>query len=276
MDKIIVKDLEIYAFHGVNQQEKDLGQKFLVSLELYLDLKEAGESDNLNKTISYATVCSDISKEFEKNKYNLIEKVAEETASFILTKYALVQGVKVLIKKPWAPIGKSLQYAGVEIERFWHKAYIAIGSNLGDKELNLKSSIEKMQLHKAIKVINTSTFVETEPVGYLDQDKFLNGAVEIRTLLTPKQLIKYLLKIELELKRERIIKWGPRTIDLDVLLYDDLITSDEEIIIPHPRMQDRAFVLNPLCEIAPFVVHPLLKKRIVNLLEELLELELVN
>ena len=276
MDKIIVKDLEIYAFHGVNQQEKDLGQKFLVSLELYLDLKEAGESDNLNKTISYATVCSDISKEFEKNKYNLIEKVAEETASFILTKYDLVEGVKVLIKKPWAPIGKSLQYAGVEIERFWHKAYIAIGSNLGDKEENLKSSIEKMQLHKAIKVTKISTFIETEPVGYLDQDKFLNGAVEIRTLLTPKQLIKYLLKIELELKRERIIKWGPRTIDLDVLLYDDLITSDEEIIIPHPRMQDRAFVLNPLCEIAPFVVHPLLKKRIVNLLEELLELELVN
>ena len=276
MDKIIVKDLEIYAFHGVNQQEKDLGQKFLVSLELYLDLKEAGESDNLNKTISYATVCSDISKEFEKNKYNLIEKVAEETASFILTKYDLVEGVKVLIKKPWAPIGKSLQYAGVEIERFWHKAYLAIGSNLGDKEENLKNSIEKMQSNKAIKVVRVSTFIETEPVGYLNQDKFLNGALEIKTLLTPKQLIKYLLKIELELKRERIIKWGPRTIDLDVLLYDDIISCDEEIIIPHPRMQDRSFVLKPLCEIAPFVVHPLLKKRIVNLLEDLLALELVN
>ena len=269
MDKIIVKDLEVYAYHGVNQQEKDMGQKFLVSVELYLDLREAGESDDLNKTISYAAVCSDISEELKRSKYNLIEKVAEETASFMLIKYALVVGVKVLIKKPWAPIGKSLAYAGVEIERFWHKAYIAIGSNLGDKEENLKSSIEKIQEHTYIKVTKISTFIETEPVGYLDQDKFLNGAIEIKTLLTPKQLIKYLLSIELELKRERIIKCGPRTIDLDVLLYDDIITWDEEIIIPHPRMHQRVFVLKPLSEIAPFVVHPLLNKRIINLLEEL-------
>lgn len=269
MDKIIVKDLEVYAYHGVNQQEKDMGQKFLVSLELYLDLKEAGESDDLHKTISYAAVCSDISEEIKKSKYDLIEKVAEETASFILERYVLVKGVKVLIKKPWAPIGKSLDYAGVEIERFWHSAYIAIGSNLGDKEKNLNNSIEKIQLNKAIRVTKVSTFIQTDPVGYLDQDIFLNGAIEVKTLLTPKQLIKYLLNIELELKRERIIKWGPRTIDLDVLLYDDMITCDEEIIIPHPRMHERLFVLKPLSEIAPFVVHPLLNKRIINLLEEL-------
>ena len=269
MDKIIIKDLEVYAYHGVNQQEKDMGQKFLVSLELYLDLKEAGESDDLNKTISYAAVCSDISEELKRSKYDLIEKVAEETASFILMKYDLLEGVKVLIKKPWAPIGKSLDYAGVEIERFWHKAYIAIGSNLGNKEENLNNSIEEIESHKAIKVTNISNFIETEPVGYLEQDKFLNGAIEVKTLLTPKQLIRYLLHIELELKRERIVKWGPRTIDLDVLLYDDIITFDEEIIIPHPRMHERFFVLKPLSEIAPFVVHPLLKKRIINLLEEL-------
>jgi dihydroneopterin aldolase / 2-amino-4-hydroxy-6-hydroxymethyldihydropteridine diphosphokinase len=269
LDKIIVKDLEVYAYHGVNQQEKDMGQKFLVSLELYLDLKEAGESDDLNKTISYAAVCSDVSDELKKIKYNLIEKVAEETAFFILLKYALVKGVKILIKKPWAPIGKSLDYAGVEIERFWHKVYIAIGSNLGDKEDNLKKSIEKIKSNKAINVTNVSTFIETEPEGYVDQDTFLNGVIEVATLLTPKQLVKYLLNIELELKRERIIKWGPRTIDLDVLLYDNIITCDEEVIIPHPRMQDRFFVLKPLSEIAPFVVHPLLNKRIINLLEEL-------
>ncbi|MBC8062519.1 MAG: 2-amino-4-hydroxy-6-hydroxymethyldihydropteridine diphosphokinase [Clostridiaceae bacterium] len=269
MDKIIIKDLEVYAYHGVNQQEKDMGQKFLVSLELYLDLKEAGESDDLNKTISYAAVCSDISEELRKSKYDLIEKVAEETASFILLKYNSVKGVKILIKKPWAPIGKSLDYAGVEIERFWHTVFIAIGSNLGNKEENLRNSIKRIGEHKAIEVTRISTFVETEPVGYLDQDKFLNGVIQVKTLLTPKQLIKYLLNIELELKRERTIKWGPRTIDLDVLLYDDIITWDEEIIIPHPRMHERLFVLKPLSEIAPYAIHPLLNKRIISLLEEL-------
>ena len=269
MDKIIIKDLEVYAYHGVNQQEKDMGQKFLVSIELYLDLKKAGKSDDLTKTISYAEVCSDITEELKKNKYDLIEKVAEEVASFILLKYVLLKGVKVLIKKPWAPIGKSLDYAGVEIERSWHTVYIALGSNLGDKEDNLKSSVKMIQEHKAIKVTKTSTFIETEPVGYLEQDKFLNGVIEIKTLLDPKELIKFLLKIELDLKRERKIKWGPRTIDLDVLLYDDIITCDEEIIIPHPRLHERLFVLKPLSEIAPFVIHPLLHKRIINLLEEL-------
>jgi dihydroneopterin aldolase/2-amino-4-hydroxy-6-hydroxymethyldihydropteridine diphosphokinase len=174
----------------------------------------------------------------------------------------------VLIKKPWAPIGKPLDYAAVEIERKWHKAFIALGSNLGDKEKNLTDAIEIIN-SKDTKVLSKSKFYETKPVGYLDQDNFINAAIKVKTLLTPKQLIKKLLNIELELKRERVIRWGPRTIDLDVLLYDDLVTSMEEIIIPHPRMHERAFVLEPLADIAAYEIHPLLRKRIINLLDEL-------
>jgi len=117
--------------------------------------------------------------------------------------------------------------------------------------------------------MKTSEFYETKPIGYTDQDNFINCVFEIKTLLSPLELVRYLLSIEKELKRERVIKWGPRTLDLDVLLYDDLITCDEEIIIPHPRMQERLFVLKPLSEIAPYIVHPILNKRVMELEKEL-------
>lgn len=265
MDKIYIQDLEIYGFHGVNQQEKDMGQRFLISLELFFSLQAAGESDDLKETVSYAQVCVDIEEEFKKAKYDLIEKAAEELAKFVLINYNLVDRVKVKIKKPWAPIGKPLDHVAVEVDREWHTAYIAIGSNMGDKDKNLNSAIELINSSDLNKVTKVSNFYETKPVGYLDQDEFLNGALEIKTLLSPKKLMKFLLETEEDLKRERIIRWGPRTIDLDILLYDDLITSEEEVIIPHPRMHQRLFVLKPLSDIAPYIMHPILNKRVIEL-----------
>ena len=271
MDKIYIKDLEVYGFHGVNQQEKDMGQRFLISLELFLSLNEAGESDDLKKTVSYAQVCIDVEEQFKKEKYDLIERAAEKLAEFILLSYKLVDRVKVKIKKPWAPIGKPLDYAAIEIERGWHTAYIAMGSNMGDRDKNLNSAIELINNSYWTKVTRISNFYETKPVGYLDQDKFLNGALEVKTLLSPKKLMEFLLGKEQDLKRERIIKWGPRTIDLDILLYDNLITSEEEIIIPHPRMHERLFVLKPLSDIAPYIMHPVLNRRIIELVNMLSE-----
>jgi len=265
MDKIYIKDLEVYGFHGVNQQEKDMGQRFLISLELFLSLGEAGESDDLNETVSYAQVCVDVEEEFKKEKYDLIEKAAEKLAEFVLMNYKLVDRVKVKIKKPWAPIGKPLDYVAVEIDRGWHTAYIAIGSNMGDRDNNLNSAIELINISDFNKVTKISNFYDTKPVGYVEQDEFLNGALEIRTLLSPKKLMQFLLEKEQDLKRERIIRWGPRTIDLDILLYDNLITCEEEIIIPHPRMHERLFVLKPLSDIAPYVMHPILNKRVIEL-----------
>ncbi|MBC2582933.1 2-amino-4-hydroxy-6-hydroxymethyldihydropteridine diphosphokinase [Clostridium sp. DJ247] len=271
MDKIHVKDLEVYAFHGVNQQEKDMGQRFLISLTLFLDLKPAAENDDLTKTVNYAQLCCDVEEEFKKEKYDLIEKAAEELAQFILLKYDLVNRVEVKIKKPWAPIGKPVDYAAVEIHRQWHTAYIAIGSNLGDRKTNLETAINLINDSTFNKVTKTSSFYETKPVGYLEQDNFLNGAIEIKTLLSPIRLMKFLLEKEKELKRERMVKWGPRTIDLDILLYDNLITSQEEIIIPHPRMHERLFVLRPLSDIAPYITHPILHSRIIELMNKISE-----
>ncbi len=269
MDKIIIKDLEIYAYHGVNQQEKDMGQRFLVCLELSIDLKEAAVSGDLNKTVNYAELTHKLEEEFKKEKLDLIETAAEKLAKFVLLNYERVERVKLMVKKPWAPIGKPIDYAAVEIDRQWHRAYIGAGSNMGEKEKNIKAAIEIINNSESSKVTKTSRLYETKPVEYTEQDDFINCAFEIKTLLTPLELINYLMNVEKDLKRERLIKWGPRTIDLDVLLYDNLITYQEEIIIPHPRMHERLFVLKPLSDIAPYVMHPVLNKRIGELEKEL-------
>ncbi|MPQ44119.1 2-amino-4-hydroxy-6-hydroxymethyldihydropteridine diphosphokinase [Clostridium tarantellae] len=268
MDKIIIKDLEVFANHGVFQEEKKLGQKFLISLELGFSLREAALTGDLNKTVHYGEICHRVEEEFKKECYDLIETACEKICSFLLIEYKLIKSVKIILKKPWAPIVRSLDTVFIEMERKWNKAYIAYGSNLGDKEQNIKEALLRIGELSHTKVIKTSKLIETEPWGYTEQDNFLNGVCEIKTLLTPKELMNFMLHIEKELKRERSIKWGPRTIDLDILLYNDLITDDDDsIIIPHPRMHMREFVLNPLNEIAPYLIHPLYKKRIFELVE---------
>ncbi|APM38346.1 2-amino-4-hydroxy-6-hydroxymethyldihydropteridine diphosphokinase [Clostridium kluyveri] len=269
MDIIYIKDLEVYAYHGVNQAEKDLGQRFLISLKMFLDLSEAAYKDDLSKTVNYSELCFEIEKEFKRKRYNLIEKSAQSLAYFILKKYEIVKGVEVKVKKPWAPIGKPLDWVAVEIDRWWHKAYIAVGSNMGNKEKNIQDAIHNINCSPYNKVIKVSRLYNTKPVGYVEQEDFLNGALEIKTLMAPKKLMEFLLDVEKTLKRERTIKWGPRTIDLDIILYDNMVTCEEEIVIPHPRMQERLFVLKPLCDIAPYMVHPLLKTRIIDLTREL-------
>jgi dihydroneopterin aldolase/2-amino-4-hydroxy-6-hydroxymethyldihydropteridine diphosphokinase len=140
---------------------------------------------------------------------------------------------------------------------------------MGDKEKNVKAALDFINNAHHTKITKTSKSYETKPVGYLEQEDFLNCAIEVKTLLNPLELIRFLLSIEEGLKRERVIRWGPRTIDLDILLYDNIISHLDEIILPHPRMQERMFVLEPLCDIAPYVIHPILNKSIIQLKEEI-------
>lgn len=273
MDKMYIKNLELFGFHGVFEEEKRLGQKFILSFELDLDLKAAGRTGDLTKSVHYGELCEKIEKEFLKESYDLIETVALNLADFILGEYKMIKGVKVFLKKPWAPVKKHLDTVEIMVERKKHKAYIGLGSNIGDKEENLRKAINKISEEKNTVIAKQSSFITTEPWGYLEQEYFLNAVIEIETTLEPEELMDLLLKIELELKRERLIKWGPRTIDLDILMYDELISSDEKVTIPHPRMHERKFVLESLNEIAPYLMHPVLNKRIFTLLEEIKEIE---
>lgn len=141
------------------------------------------------------------------------------------------------------------------------RAFIGLGSNLGDREGNCRTAVDLL-CQAGVKVTKTSSFYETEPWGRTGQPKFINQAIEVETPLDPRALLGVLQRIETEMGRVRTERWGPRTIDLDILLYDGLVLDEPDLAIPHPRMQERGFVLDPLAEIAPDVVHPVLRRTI--------------
>lgn len=269
MDKIQIKNLEVFAKHGVFPEENVLGQKFVISAVLYTSTREAGKTDDLTKSIHYGEVSQFITEFMEQNTFKLLETVAERLAEELLLRTERLEKVCLEIKKPWAPVGLPLETVSVEIERGWHTAYIALGANLGDKEANLRLGVEALRATKGCQVLAVSDFLVTEPYGGVEQDDFLNGAMKIRTLLTPHELLERLHEIEREAKRERVVRWGPRTLDLDILLYDDLILDEEELHIPHIEMCKRDFVLKPLCQIAPYVRHPVYNRTAAELLAAL-------
>ncbi len=269
MDTIKIKDLEVFAHHGVFKEETSLGQKFLVSVCFFTNTSFAGKQDDLEQSIDYGTASWKIKEFMENNTYKLLEAVAEHLAKELLIAYPIAEKVEVEIKKPWAPILLPMDTVSVTIERQWHTAYLSIGSNMGDKQENLTRAISLLNANNETRVIKQSDFIITEPFGGVEQDDFLNGALEIKTLLTPQELLSLINSIESELKRVRKIHWGPRTIDLDIIFYDDLVIREENLIIPHIGMAEREFVLQPLQQIAPTKVHPLLGLNVYQLYEKL-------
>jgi 2-amino-4-hydroxy-6-hydroxymethyldihydropteridine diphosphokinase len=131
------------------------------------------------------------------------------------------------------------------------RAYLGLGGNIGNVKENIEEALRLLQSNGNLKVLKISSCYQTAPVGYVEQDWFLNIAAEIQTELPPYELLEHINNVEQQLKRERLIRWGPRTIDIDILLYDNFESNTDRLTIPHPRMTERAFVIIPLLEIAP-------------------------
>lgn len=146
-------------------------------------------------------------------------------------------------------------------------AYIGIGSNVGDKKANCLKAIELLE--QAVRLASVSSLYYTEPVGYREQEDFINAVAGVETEKTPRDLLALCQRIEDSMGRERAVRWGPRTIDLDILLYGDQIVNEPDLVIPHPLMATRKFVLVPLAEIAPGSMHPVLKKTAAELISNL-------
>ena len=268
-DQIRITNLEVYGGHGVYPRETREGQLFQVDVTLNTDLREAGMADELTLSTNYGEVCRVIHSFLRENTFQLIEAAAEHLAQELLLSFPRVESLVLELKKPMAPVKLPFSNISVRIERGWYQAYLGIGSNLGDRQGYIDRALEEIRRHPKIRQVRCSKLIATAPYGGVEQEDFLNGAIGLKTLLSPYELLDFLQALEKQAKRERKIHWGPRTLDLDILFYEGFVSGDERLTVPHPDMENRSFVLGPLDELCPWQKHPLTGKTVREMLREL-------
>ena len=268
-DEIRIERLEVFAHHGVFPEETRDGQVFYVNATLFTDVHKACEEDNLAYSIDYGDVCFFITEWMQGNTCLLLEAVAEKLARAILLKYDLISELDLEILKPHAPIKLPFGCVSVKVHRGWHRSYIGLGSNMGDRERYIRGAVEALETHPLARVKGVSELIVTKPYGGVEQEDFLDGILELETLLGPEELLETLQKIESAAGRKREIHWGPRTLDLDILFFDAVCYRSKTLVIPHPDLQNRLFVLKPLAQLAPYMRHPATGKTAEELLREL-------
>lgn len=269
MDQIKIENLEVYAYHGVFPEEKEKGQKFYINATLESDLRKAGRTDDLAASTHYGEVALLLHEKMTEKSYDLIERAAEVCAEAVLLQFPLVRSITLELRKPEAPIPLPFESVSVVIRRGWKRAYVALGSNMGDSKAHLDGAVGALKADEKVRVLKVADYIVTKPYGGVEQDDFVNSAMAIETLYSPEELLDRLHEIEADHARERIIHWGPRTLDLDILLYEDVVMDTPDLIIPHKDMHNREFVLKPMAEIAPYEKHPLLGQTMEQLLKQL-------
>ncbi len=253
-DHIYVNGLRLMALVGVLPHEREAEQPVQVDIDLEVDLVEAGFTDNLVDTANYGAIAEAVADVVRTSRDVLLERLVARIAERCL-QFDHVEVVDVRLTKLRPPIPEDLDSTAVRIVRSRvdmrvparHRAIVAMGSNLGDRVAYLRFGLERLS-----NVIAQSQVFETDPVGGPDnQGPYLNMVAVIDTDLDPYALLRRLLQIEAEAHRVRLERWGPRTLDLDLLFYDDVSINSEELVVPHPRFAERRFVLEPLSEVAP-------------------------
>lgn len=275
-DCIKITNLKVFAYHGVFPEEKKEGQDFYISATLYLDLHTPGKSDRLEDSLNYGEVSHFIHQVFTEKNYDLIEAACENLCTRMLLEYKQLTEVKVELCKPHAPIGLPFENVSVTMCRKWHRAFLSFGSNIGDSNGLIQEGIRKIQQHPLIREAVPSKLFLTKPYGPVEQPDFVNGCLKLDTILEPEELLEFLHEVEAEAGRTRELRWGPRTLDLDIVFFDKLVYESENLIIPHIDMQNRLFVLEPLAELCPNYRHPILGKTVTQLLHELKKEEYIN
>lgn len=263
---LIIENLKVMACHGVNPEEKVNPQPFLFTAKLYFDLSKAEKSDNLYDTINYSKASKAIINLAIHNSFDLIEKLASETALMLLREFPKIDAVELTVRKPEAPMRLDFESVGVKVFKKRSRAYISLGSSMGDREKILDEAF--CELEKEVKVLNRSSYHETEPFGGVAKNKFLNAAALIETYMSPLELLDFIHDIEKKLGRVRKQRWEDRLIDIDILTFNFDLICDEKLIVPHPGLEEREFVLLPLSEIAPDFINPATKRRISDILKK--------
>ena len=241
---ISIRGLEITACHGVLKEEKTNPQKFVFDAVMEVDF--AAKSDDIGATVNYAEVCSLIEKITKENTFNLIETLAVNCAVRILENFEKVRKITLTCSKPQAPIVQKFENISVTVGLERVKAYLSLGSSVGDREGYLNKAIALLGETRGIKVEKVSAYLETEPYGGVAKNKFLNCAVKAETFLPPHDLLDEIHRIEESCGRVRKQRWDDRTLDIDIIFYGDRQICDERLTIPHPDYKNRDFVLKPL------------------------------
>ena len=252
MFTIELKGVKVFAYHGVNPEETRDGQYFYLDVTANTWTRGKDLADNLDNTVSYAQINKLLLRESTEHTFQLIESLAVHLADAILEAFAPIYSVRVTVNKPHAPMRGEFDNVSVTYEKkraLEHQVYLSLGSNLGKRQDYLQTACRLLDQHPCIELLSVSSFYETEPMGYLTQNSFLNCCVKLFTCLPPEELLQVTQSIEKRMKRVKTIVNGPRTIDLDILLFDRQQMNHPELTIPHPRMLDRRFVLIPLLEI---------------------------
>uniref|UniRef100_UPI0040567789 2-amino-4-hydroxy-6- hydroxymethyldihydropteridine diphosphokinase n=1 Tax=Agathobacter sp. TaxID=2021311 RepID=UPI0040567789 len=284
-DFIRITNLKIFAHHGVFEEEKQNGQDFFIHAKLYLDCKAAANTDNLEESVNYGEVCHFMTDVFSGKKllenlydgqtvkypYDLIEAAAQHLCECVLLKFDKLQKIELELQKPHAPIGLPFENVSINMTRGWHTVYVSFGSNMGDKQALIEEGIQKLRADRRIRNVIVSGLITTKPYGPVEQEDFLNGCLKLETLMDAEELLAYLHRIEAEAERKRIVRWGPRTLDMDIVFYDREVYESDDLIIPHVDMQNRAFVLQPLMELCPNLRHPILGKTVSQMYADLTE-----
>lgn len=264
MNKILIRGLEVSTCHGVKDFEKIQPQPFIFDADIYFDFYAAAKSDNVVDTINYSTASKIIVSVAKDNCFNLIEKLAYECAYAVMAA-TTASRIVLTVYKPQAPMKQKFDTVGVTVDVLREKAYLSLGSSMGERSQYLNSAIEKLNTCSGIFVKKVSDYVETEPYGGVAENKFINCAVEIETLLSPRQLLNEIHRIEYECGRVRNKHWGDRTLDIDIIFFGKQIIAEDDLVIPHPEYHKRDFVLIPMKQIAQNFICPKFLKPIKEL-----------
>jgi len=253
---IEIRGLRLLGAHGTLPEEMGRPQPFEVDIDVHADIGGAAASGELASSIDYAEILEAARAVVEGPHVALLEQLAEQISASLL-RMPKVAGVEVCVRKLRPPVPFDVTSAGVRVSRRRPsgtnevvRAFLALGSNVGDRWAYLRRAVEGLPDLFAI-----SAVYETEPVGGPPgQEPYLNLVAELRTSLSPNELLVAARRAEAEAGRVRAERWGPRTLDVDVLLYGDEQVATEELQVPHPRMWERGFVLVPLADLAPELV----------------------
>ena len=265
MQKVKITGLEVTARHGVLAEEKVNAQPFVFDATIDCDFSAAALNDDLNLTVNYAEACQALTDFCKGNCFNLIETLACRSARLLLEKFPIANRAKVTVHKPEAPIGLPFKDVSVTAAAERNKALLSLGSSAGDRKQTLDGALSALDGVDGVKILKVSKYIETEPYGGAAKNMFLNCAAVAECLISPRRLLEEIHKIEKSFGRVRTVRWGDRTLDIDIVFFGDKAIAEEGLCVPHPDYLNRPFVLVPLKEIAPDFVCPKTFKRIADM-----------